>query len=150
MPRRPRRNHSPAFKAKVALAALKGDATLAELAKRFELHAHQIGQWREQLLAGAVEVFASGGQPANGGREFIGGQGPKAGAVRVTDALERAGTLAPLGDKGGRRKRIHHLVSARRGAYRNAVPTLGLLRGLLKPPHNDPKNTKGPQPANGL
>ena len=64
MPRRPRRNHSPAFKAKVALAALKGDATLAELAKRFELHAHQIGQWREQLLAGAVEVFASGGPPA--------------------------------------------------------------------------------------
>lgn len=43
MPRRPRRNHSPAFKAKVALAALKVDATLAELAKRFELHAHQIG-----------------------------------------------------------------------------------------------------------
>jgi len=61
MPRRPRRNHSPAFKAKVALAALKGDATLAELATRFELHAHQIGQWREQLLAGAVEVFAAGG-----------------------------------------------------------------------------------------
>lgn len=64
MPRRPRRNHSPAFKAKGALVALKGDATLAELAKRFELHAHQIGQWREQRLAGAVEVFASGGQPA--------------------------------------------------------------------------------------
>ena len=62
MSRRPRRNHSPALKAKVALAALKGDATLAELAKRFELHAHQIGQWREQLLAGAVELFASGGQ----------------------------------------------------------------------------------------
>ena len=64
MSRRPRRNHSPAFKAKVALAALKGDATLAELAKRFELHAHQIGQWREQLLAGAVDVFAAGGRPA--------------------------------------------------------------------------------------
>lgn len=65
MPRRPRRNHSPAFnKAKVALAALKGDATLAELAKRFELHPHQIGQWREQLLAGAVQVFAAGGKPA--------------------------------------------------------------------------------------
>ena len=44
----PRRNHSPAFKAKVALAAIKGEATLAELAQRFDVHAHQIGQWREQ------------------------------------------------------------------------------------------------------
>jgi transposase-like protein len=65
MSRRPRRNHSPAFKAKVALAALKGDATLAELAKHPELHSHQFGLWREQLRAGAVEVFASGGKPAD-------------------------------------------------------------------------------------
>lgn len=64
MSRRPRRNHSPAFKAKVALAALHGDATLAELPKRFELHAHQIGVWREQLLAGAAQVFEAGGTPA--------------------------------------------------------------------------------------
>ena len=60
MSRRPRRNHSPAFKAKVALAALKGEATLAELAQRFDIHPHQIGQWREQLLAGAATVFAEG------------------------------------------------------------------------------------------
>lgn len=60
MPRRPRRNHSPAFKAKVALAAVKGDATLAELAQRFDVHPHQIGQWREQLLRGAADVFADG------------------------------------------------------------------------------------------
>ena len=64
MSRRPRRNHSPAFKAKVALAALKGDATLTELAQRFDVHAHQIGIWREQLLAGAADVFALGGQLA--------------------------------------------------------------------------------------
>lgn len=60
MSRRPRRNHSPAFKATVALAALKRDATLAELAKRFELHAHQIGQWREQLLAATVAEARAG------------------------------------------------------------------------------------------
>jgi transposase-like protein len=60
MSRRPRRNHSPAFKAKVALAAIKGEATLAELAQRFDVHAHQIGQWREQLLNGAATVFAEG------------------------------------------------------------------------------------------
>ena len=64
MSHRPCRNHSPAFKAKVALAALKGEAKVAELATRFDLHAHQITQWREQLLAGAVEVFAAGGKPA--------------------------------------------------------------------------------------
>lgn len=55
--RRPRRNHSPVFKAKVALAALKGDATLAELASRFDVHAHQITQWKQQLVAQAAEVF---------------------------------------------------------------------------------------------
>lgn len=60
MPRRPIRNHSPAFKSKVALAAMKGEATLAELAQRFDVHPHQIGQWREQLLRGADDVFADG------------------------------------------------------------------------------------------
>ena len=57
MSRRPRRNHSPAFKAKVALAAFKGELTLAELAKRFDIHANQIAQWKEQLVNGAAEVF---------------------------------------------------------------------------------------------
>ena len=52
MSRRPRRYHSPAFKAKVALASLKGDATLTELAQRFDVHAYQISTWHEQLLAG--------------------------------------------------------------------------------------------------
>jgi transposase-like protein len=42
MSRRPRRNHSPAFKAKVALAAIKGEATLSELAQRFDVHPHRI------------------------------------------------------------------------------------------------------------
>jgi transposase-like protein len=55
--RRPRRNHTAAFKAKVAVAALKGDKTLAELAEKFDLHANQITQWRAQLLEGATDVF---------------------------------------------------------------------------------------------
>ena len=62
MTRRTRRNHSPAFKAKVALAALKGEATLAELAKRFDVHANQISQWKEQLLGGAAQVFGGDGK----------------------------------------------------------------------------------------
>ncbi len=54
MSRRPRRNHSPAFKAKVALAAIKGEKTLAE---QIDVHANQITSWRTQLLEGAAEVF---------------------------------------------------------------------------------------------
>ena len=53
MTRRPRRNHLPAFKAKVALTAIKGEATLAELAERFDVHPNQINQSNSQLLAGA-------------------------------------------------------------------------------------------------
>jgi transposase len=57
MTRRPRRNHSPQFKAKVALAALKGDQTIAELAQRFDVHPNQITQWKTQLLERSADVF---------------------------------------------------------------------------------------------
>jgi len=57
MSRRPRRNHTAAFKAKVALAAVKGEKTLAELAEHFDLHPNQITQWKSQLLEGAAGVF---------------------------------------------------------------------------------------------
>ncbi len=50
MSRRPRRNHTAAFMAKVALAAVKGEKTLAELAEQFDLHPNQITQWKSQLL----------------------------------------------------------------------------------------------------
>ena len=59
MSKRPRRNHSPAFKAKVALAAVKGEKTLAELAQQFDVHPNQITQWKAQLLEGAAGVFGS-------------------------------------------------------------------------------------------
>jgi len=59
MSRRPRRNHTPAFKAKVALAAVRGELTLAELAQQFDLHPNQVTQWKAQLLEGAAGVFGS-------------------------------------------------------------------------------------------
>ena len=60
MARRARRTHGPAFKAKVALAAIKGEKTLAELAQQYDVHANQITAWRAQLLEGAAGVFGAG------------------------------------------------------------------------------------------
>jgi transposase-like protein len=57
MTRRQRRNHSAAFKAKVALAALKGDKTLAELAQQFDVHPNQITDWKTRLQESAAGVF---------------------------------------------------------------------------------------------
>ena len=60
MSRRPRRNHSAAFKAKVALAAVKGDRTIAQLAEHFDVHPNQITAWKSQLEASASEIFGPG------------------------------------------------------------------------------------------
>lgn len=62
MMRRLRRNHRPALKAKVALAAIRGDQTLADLAQQFDVHPNQSKQWKEPLLAGVAAVFDRGGK----------------------------------------------------------------------------------------
>ena len=60
MSRRPRRNHSPAFKAKVAIAAIKGERTIAQIADQFDVHPNQVTTWKAQLEGGAAEVFGVG------------------------------------------------------------------------------------------
>ncbi len=57
--KRKRRNHLPGFKAKVALAAIKGDRTLSELSEQFDVHQNQIQDWKKQLLDQAASVFGS-------------------------------------------------------------------------------------------
>jgi transposase len=68
MSRRSRRTHTPAFKAKMALAAIKGELTLAQLAEHFDVHPNQITQWKAQLQESAANVFGPDGsgpvQPA--------------------------------------------------------------------------------------
>jgi len=61
--KRKRRNHSPGFKAKVALAAMRGDRTLAELAEQFDVHPNQIQEWKKRLVGNAEQLFENGSRP---------------------------------------------------------------------------------------
>ena len=58
--RKPRRNHSPEFKARVALEAIQGESTLAELSQRHKVHVNQITTWRRELLENAARIFQNG------------------------------------------------------------------------------------------
>jgi transposase-like protein len=58
--KRKRRNHSPGYRAKVALAAMRGDRTLAELAQQFDVHPNQIQDWKKRLLENAEQLFENG------------------------------------------------------------------------------------------
>ena len=64
MARRARRTHNPAFKAKVALAAIKGEKTLAELAQQYDVHPNQITTWKAQVLDGVAGLFSGGATEA--------------------------------------------------------------------------------------
>ncbi len=58
MSKRPRRNHTAVFKAKVALEAIRGEKTIIELGERFQVHPNQITEWKKQLLERAGEIFS--------------------------------------------------------------------------------------------
>jgi transposase-like protein len=116
--KRKRRNHKPDFKAKVALAALKGDMTLAELSDKFDVHANQITEWKKQLLEHADQAF--GGEKASADTEAkIKELHAKIGQITMeNDFLESsAGTqahtdgqkkMAVLLDRDRRRASRHH------------------------------------------
>lgn len=63
MNRKSRRNHTPTFKARVALEALREEKTVAELAKKYEVHPTQINEWKRQLVASSAEAFERGSSP---------------------------------------------------------------------------------------
>jgi len=97
MTKRSRRNHSPAFKAKVALAAVKGDKTLAELAQQFDVHPNLITQWRWQLLEKAAAVFGQDKSEAQGASVDLKSLHAKIGELTLeNDFLEKALTKAGL------------------------------------------------------
>ena len=88
--RRPRRTHSPEFKAKVALAALKGDLTLAQLVDKFDVDANQITEWKKQLLGGAGDVFGKGEKRQQQTEEDVAKLHAKIGQLTMeNDFLER-------------------------------------------------------------
>jgi transposase-like protein len=88
--RRKRRTHSPEFKSKVALAAIKGDLTMAELVKKFDVHANQITEWKKQLLDGAPDVFGKGAKKAEDVQETLQAMQAKIGQLTMeNDFLER-------------------------------------------------------------
>ena len=87
---RKRRPHSPEFKTKVVLSAVQGDLTMAELIKKYDVHANQITDWNKQLLDGASDVFDKGAQKAEEPSEAIEQLHAKVGQLTMeSDFLEK-------------------------------------------------------------
>src|SRR5664280_680654 len=111
MSRRPRRNHAPAFKAKLALAAIKGDRTLAKLAEQFDVHPNQITSWKAQLEGGAADVFGPGNEAAEPAVDvkpniFNTDQGSQFTGAAFTGVLIKNGIAISMDGKGAWRDNV--------------------------------------------
>jgi len=93
MTRRARRNHTPAFKAKVALAAIKGEMTLAQLAEHFDVHPNQITAWKALLQEGAADVFGAGSDGGGPAQPTIDVKGPAQPTIDVKSLHAKIGEL---------------------------------------------------------
>ena len=121
MMRRARRNHSPALKAKVALAAIRGEQTLAELAQQFDIHPNQIKQWKEHRLAGVADVFDGGMKKTVAPEGDVTALHAKIGQLTLeNDVLEGALSKAGL------------LPSARRGSTTSTACVSATRHGCLR------------------
>ncbi len=88
--RRPRRNHSPAFKARIALEAIRGEKTVAQIAAHHQVHATQVTAWKTQALENLASVF-DGGAATSDSEERIRELHAKIGELTVErDFLDRA------------------------------------------------------------
>ena len=93
------RDHNQAFKAKVALAAIKGEKTLVELLQDFDVHPNQIKQWRDQLLEGVTEISGEAGKAEAAPVIDVGSLHAKIGELTLENdflsgALDKAGMLS--------------------------------------------------------
>lgn len=100
--RRPRRTHSPSFKARVALEALRGEKTLAELAKQYDVHPNQITGWKNEAMQRLPEVFGDAAGSHAMSREIVHDLHAKIGELTVErDFL--AGALGRYPGTSGRK-----------------------------------------------
>ena len=95
--RRPRRNHTAMFRAKVAVAALKGDKTMIELAEKFDVHAHQITQWKPVAGRRVGGLYDAGGEARGAGGPTMKDMQAKIGQQALEIVFRRACAIASTG-----------------------------------------------------
>ena len=98
--RRKRRNYISSFKARIALAALKGDKTLAELAEQFDVHPNQIADWKKQLVGNAENIFGQGGRLAEDSEHKIQELHSKIGQLTMENDFLEQGLTRIHGPRG--------------------------------------------------
>lgn len=98
--KRKRRNHSTEFKAKVALAALRGDRTLAELAEQFDVHPNQITEWKKRVVEGAGDLFVRSKQGGGSGEDDVQALHAKIGQLTMENDFLEQGLTRIHGPRG--------------------------------------------------